>query len=363
MRVLVISHPALISEAGAAQVALHLAAALRERGHDAAAWSPEPLAPDTRWWNLWLRQRQGIEDYAAAHGPFDVIDTPAITASEKLARCGPLVTRSVQPELLYLRHALLADFRSPLSPRPLVNAVLGTRRAAAIKAGWRRARLLLCLGSRERERMLRRHPGWAGRLGLYVNCPGPADQAAFAAVRKEREGQVRSGGTRFLWIGRWASHKGTRRLLRFVAERATSAPEDTLTVAGCGPAAEREVPAAWLREGRVRLVPSFTRTELPALLAGHDAGLFTSTLEGWGLNLNEMLESGMPVYATDAGGVADLRPFFPTALRPFPPPARIEIGPPDDLETNGYFERFTWKAIAGEWERQVLAALHRAGTR
>lgn len=357
MRVLVVSHPALASESGAAQVALHLAEALRERGHDALAWSPEPLPSDTRGWNLWLRQRAALEAYAAAHGPFDVIEMPAISASRELLRHGRLVTRSVQPELRYLTHELTADFRSGLSPRPLVNAALGAWRARAIVGGWRRARLVLCLGSLERDWMLRRYPRWAGKLGLYFNTPGPQDQAAFAGVRKRRTASA-GDAVRFLWMGRWTSHKGPRRLLRWFRERP---PADTLTLAGCGPRAERDIPDEWLRSGRVRLMPSFVRAGLPALLAEHDAGLFTSTVEGWGLSLNEMLESGLPVFATEAGGVADLRPFFPASLRPFPPPARIDPAAPEDLEENGYFERFTWKAIAAEWERQVLAALGSAG--
>lgn len=350
MRILLVSHPPLRSESGAAQVALHLAEALRDRGHDALAWSPEPLPPDTRGWNLWLRQRAALEAYAAARGPFDVIETPAISASRKLLGHGRLVTRSVQPELRYLAHDLAADFRSGLSPRPLFNAALGVWRARAILDGWRRARLILCLGSLERAWMLRRFPRWAGKLGLYVNTPGPRDQAAFAEVRRGRAAS-RPAGVRFLWMGRWTAHKGPRRLLRWFRERP---PADTLTIAGCGPRAEREVPEEWLRTGRARLVPSFRRAELPDLLASHDAGLFTSTVEGWGLSLNEMLESGLPVYATEAGGVADLRPFFPHSLRPFPPPARIEPAPLEDLRASGYHERFTWKAIAAEWERQVL---------
>ena len=78
-------------------------------------------------------------------------------------------------------------------------------------------------------------------------------------------------------------------------------------------------------------------------------------MEGWGLNLNEMLESGLPVYATRAGAVDDLEPYFPSSLRSFPPPERIEPAPLEDLEANGYFQRFTWGAIARDYERQVAA--------
>lgn len=361
MRILLVSHPPLAAEAGAAQIATSLAAALAARGHDAQAWSPEPLPPDTRWWNLWRRQRDAAERFAAAAGPFDVIDTPALTASAELARhCRRLVVRSVQPELLYHLRDHLADLRRP-SPRALANLLVGFRRMAAVVAGWRRARRILCLGTLERAWMTRRFPGWAGKLGLYFAAPPEADQQALASVRAaraarppRRDGQGEPLATRFLWIGRWSAQKGTRRLLRFLRERAAAAPADRLTVAGCGAAALREIPPRWLAQGRVALVPTFAHEELPALLAAHDAGLFTSAVEGWGLALNEMLESGLPVYATEAGAVPDLRPFLPASLRAFPPPPRVEPAPGWDAATaRRYYEVFSWRAIAAEYERQV----------
>jgi glycosyltransferase involved in cell wall biosynthesis len=357
MRILVVSHPPLTAEFGSAQTALTLAAALRERGHDAFAWSPEPLPPGTRWWNHWRRQTASIERFAAGHGPFDVIDTPAITAGEGLARHGRLVVRSIQPELLYLFFDLRSGLLRRPSPRLLANAAVALARAADIRAGWRRASLILCLGGRELVWMRRRFPGWTSKLRSYVSAPPPAERPMLLEIRRQRRGGPAGEGVRFLWIGRWVAHKGTRRLRRWIAERAATAPRDTVTLAGCGPAAERELPPEWLRSGRVRLVPAFPRSGLPGLLASHDAGLFTSDLEGWGLNLNEMLEAGLPVFATEAGAVEDLRPFFPRSLRPFPPPARIEPWPePEDLEANGYLARFSWDAIARSWEEAVLAS-------
>lgn len=364
MKILLVSHPSLTAEMGAAQTALHLAAELRALGHDAAAWSPEPLPPGTRWWNVWKQQRRAIERHAREHGPFDLIDTPAISASAALAREGPLLVRSVQPELHYVAWAAWGDLRYRLvpSPRSLAHALLSLPRAGAILAGWRRARGILCLGGTELAWMRRRFPGWAGKLGVYLGVPPEEERAALAAVRRQRSAPEPGTGTRFLWMGRWTAHKGTRRLLRFLAVRLASAADDRFTLAGCGPAAERDIPAEWRRSGRVALVPSFARSELPALLAAHDAGLFTSPVEGWGLSLNEMLESGLPVYATEAGGVADLRPYFPGSLRPFPPPERIPSEPLEDLEANGYFERFAWPRIAREYEQQALAFLAAEGS-
>ncbi len=349
-----VSHPPLAAELGAAQVALNLSAALRDRGHDARAWSPEPLPPG-RGWSLWLRQARSIEEMVERDGPFDVIETPAITASARLARQGRIVVRSVQPELRYLLLDIRNDLSHGPSPRALFNALLGIPRAASILVGWRRASRILCQGSLELDWMRRRFPRWQGKLGLWV-CALPAEEReALAEVRRRRTG-IAGPGVRFLWVGRWSAQKGTPRLLRFLRERIATHSDDTFTVAGCGPAAEREIPVKWLRAGRVRIVPSFARPELPGLLAGHDAGLFTSDIEGWGLSLTEMLESGLPVYATEAGAVADLRPYFPDSLRLFPPPAAVEPAPLEDLVANGYRERFSWPSIARAWEEQVLGS-------
>jgi glycosyltransferase involved in cell wall biosynthesis len=355
VRILIVSHPALDRESGAAQIALNLAAALRERGHDAVAWSPEPLPPDTRWWNVYQRQRRAIERFAAAGGPWDVIESPAVSATRRLARLGFLVVRDVQPELLYLRDALKRELRLR-SPRTLFHTFGGTLLAAALVAGWRRARLVLCLGSREREWMAAAFPRWEGKLRTYVTAPAEAEKGTLAEVRRRRSPIPGEEGIRFLWIGRWTPHKGTAALRALIAARAGS--NERFTLAGCGPGAERELPAEWLRSGQVQVIPTFRRTALPDLLGRHDAGLFTSEVEGWGLCLNEMLESGLPVFATEAGGVDDLRPYFPHALRPFPPPERIALPPVvEDLEVNGYQGRFNWAAIAHAWEEDVLAAL------
>ena len=354
MRILLVSHSPLAAELGAGQSAINLAAALRERGHNALAWSPAPVPPGPG--SFRRRQTEAVERFVADQGPFDVIDTPVTSASADLARAGRLVVRSIQPELLYLRADLSSGLRRP-TPRTLFHSLAVLPVTASILAGWRRARLILCLGSLELAWMRRRFPRWRSKLGLW-SCALPAsDRSALADIRRRREQSADppGSGIRFLWIGRWAAHKGTRRLQRFLAERLAAFPADSCTIAGCGPGAERDLPAEHLRSDRIRLVPSFPRAELPELLAGHNAGLFTSEVEGWGLSLNEMLESGLLVYATEAGGVPDLRPFFPGSLRPFPPPARAELEPAAPGEpVGGYEETLTWPAIAREYERQVL---------
>jgi len=357
MRILLVTHAPLTAELGAAQVTLRLAAALRDRGHDAVAWSPAPVAEG--FGSFRRRQAQAVARYAAANGPFDVIDTPVTSASRSVARQGHLVVRSTQPELLYLFHSHNAGVRHQPGPRAVYHAAAALPTAAALLAGWRRARLILCLGTLELAWMRSRFPFWRHKLGLWTNCPAPDDRALLTAVRHRRPAASaipRGPGTRFLWIGRWAAHKGTRRLLDFLQERLAACPSDTVTIAGCGPAAAADLPSDWLHTDRIHLLPSFTRAELPTLLAAHDAGLFTSDVEGWGLTLNEMLESGLPVYATDQGAVPDLQPDFPHGLRSFPPGQAIEPMPSNEPGP-AYEERFNWKRIARSWEIQVQESL------
>jgi len=281
MRILLVSHPPLSLEHGASQTALNLAAALRERGHDAVAWSPEPLPPRARWWNRWLWQRRRIEEHLEG-GAFDVVDLPAISVSRRIATrrsVRTVVARSVQPELRYLW--LMIQDRLRLLPRAPVRiaaeAATWPMVAREVVAGWRRADVVLCLGTLELEWMRRRFPWARPRLEVYLDAPPPADQEAFAAVRASRAtGPRPDAGLRFLWMGRWVPHKGIKRLLRFLTARAASHPQDSFTLAGCGGEALRDCPPELVRDGRLRIVPSFTRGELPGLLGGHDAGLFTS---------------------------------------------------------------------------------------
>ncbi|HEV7503818.1 MAG TPA: glycosyltransferase family 4 protein [Thermoanaerobaculia bacterium] len=354
-----VTYGPLSAEMGASQVALNLADALSARGHQVVVWSPQPLPPRVRWWQDWIWRRRQLEDYLAAAPAFDVVDLPSIAISSRIARHAPLVARSTQPVLQYflldVRDALARAGRTPLiaAAQLLHTARLST----AVMRGWYHASLILCLGTAEREWMHRRLPWTRPRLAHYFNAVGREEQEELSRLRRQRSGPP-GPGLRFLWIGRWTRHKGTDRLLRFLVERAAARPEDSFTLAGTGAAASESLPAG-LRD-RIRIVPSFSRSELPGLLASHDAGLFTSVSEGWGLSLNEMLESGMPVFATEAGGVRDLKPYFPATLRPFTPPLDNGLPAGRDTDLGSYYQHFTWEAIAERYEGDVLHRLQKA---
>jgi len=327
MRVLIIALCPLKPEYGAAQLALNLAEALRPLGNEVTTWAPGMPPATLRWWHHMSWKRQELERFLEEQPAFDIIDAPPVAITRRVARSAAVVfARSVQPDLRYLKWDFF-DAASRLTRRPLSAcgaALYCLYLTIAVIIGWHRAAVILCLGSHEEAWMRRRFPWLRDRLGCYFAAASPSEM-----IRLQQIGAGRTPphdlSTRFLWIGRWAAHKGTGRLVRFICERARTHPADRFTIAGCGRGAEGDVPTALLATGQVRLIPTFTREELYQLLDDHDAGLFTSNAEGWGLTLNEMLESGMPVFATKEGGVADLERVFPHRLRRFPPRGDVVI--------------------------------------
>lgn len=206
--------------------------------------------------------------------------------------------------------------------------------------------------------MTERYPSWAPRIRIYMAAPGDSDRAALQKIREGRSHERPEGDPRFLWIGRWTTHKGTRLMQEWMAHRAAAdGVEPRVTIAGCGRDARLSLPLGLRDTRRIEMVAEFKRAELPALLARHDAGLFTSIIEGWGLSLQEMLESGLPVFATRAGAVPDLEPALGPLLRPFPPATPVPVAAQAQVDWLAYESRFNWRQIARDYEEFVAGGV------
>jgi glycosyltransferase involved in cell wall biosynthesis len=357
-RILIITHSPLTAEFGAGQMAINLADALKAQGHDVTLWSPHPLEK-TKWWLSLKQMRSKADQFIAAQEPFDVIDSPASFITRRMRRKSALVVaRSNQPEILYLATELGAAKRENIRSiaRLPFNYLYVLFRLYLLFRGWGRANFILCLGALELQWMRRWFPWWRGKLFSYMNALSASDQAALRAIWRQRNNQ-RAESIRFLWIGRWTRHKGTDVLLSFINDWSTQRPQDRFTIAGCGAEAKSDCSPEMLESGRLKIIPSFTREELYYLLASHDAGLFTSKVEGWGLSLNEMLESGMQVFATPAGATVDLKPFF-TSLLQFPPTAKDINNLSEPAIIAEYYDNFTFSRIAENYARLVFNDLH-----
>lgn len=364
LRILIVTHAPISPKFGAAQMAINLADAFRKQEYDVTLWSPHPLTSPTKWWEkiqpLWQVQkiRAKLEKFLSTQEPFDIIDIPggAGLVTKSVSKSAPvIVSRSIQPAILYIVNSL--KYPKNISFKEIVRCFIDYFYSLfllfLVLQDWRRAKFILCLGSLEFEWMKRWFPWWKGKLIYYVNALSKTEQDALAKIRLYRQ-KPSEESIRFLWIGRWVSHKGTSNLLDFIHKWLALRPQDTFTIAGCGMEAEKDCPVELLESGSIKIIHWFERSQLFPLLLNHDIGLFTSKVEGWGLVLNEMLESGLIVFATPVGGVPDLQPFFQDTLKPFPKTlgliSDILINP-KNLEE--YYNIFSWDTVATNYIKSI----------
>jgi len=104
---------------------------------------------------------------------------------------------------------------------------------------------------------------------------------------------------RFLFVGQLIPRKGIPELL----DAFSQIPEGELHVAGDGPL--RPLVAQAVESGRVTYVGQVDRSALQRLYAEADVLVLPSRDEVWGLVINEALEHGLPVIATQAVGAVD----------------------------------------------------------
>ncbi|KAB8317533.1 glycosyltransferase family 4 protein [Tolypothrix campylonemoides VB511288] len=359
LRILIVTHAPLSPEFGAGQMAINLAEALRNQGHDVTLWSPHPLVKKVGQFQNTRLMRLKLESFLQSQKPFDVIDSPAALITRKVSQSAIIVARSVQPDILYLISSLNDTKKENIlkkNIRILTKLFYIFIASFYVIQGWKRAKYILCLGSLEMCWMKKWFPWWRNKLSYYVNALSKTEQKTLAEIRSKRSKKV-VDNTRFIWIGRWVFHKGYDDLKNFLMNWSRLRPQDSFTIAGCGNCFEKDELNSSLVKCNLNFISSFKRDELPHLLASHDVGLFTSKVEGWGLVLNEMLESGMPVFATPSGGVPDLQPFFQEELKPFPASLESITNIPINIrDLTDYYKVFDWNAISLKYLEMIFSS-------
>jgi glycosyltransferase involved in cell wall biosynthesis len=168
------------------------------------------------------------------------------------------------------------------------------RRLERLAAHWCRA--IVALSDDERSAGLE---AGIGRPEQYRVIPNGVSLERFALPRTPVRGRI-------LMVGRLTPPKRPDLALRALALVREGAREAHLHVAGDGPLrAESEQLAAELG---LREAVSFLgyRDDVPQLLAEAECALLASDYEGCPLVVIEALAAGVPVVATDAGGVREL---------------------------------------------------------
>ena len=356
LRILIATHAPLFPEYGAAQMAINLGQAFKDLGHSVTLWSPTPIPTSVRSWNRYSYMQKSLRTYLKTQSDFDVIDCPPILITSSIRSKALIVCRDVQPDLLYILSSLRIDIEQSWRDllRIPLNCLNAGLRTIDVIHGWSVADQIYCLGTHEFKWMGKWFPFWKKKLAVYYNAISASDQEKLEYVRTRRL-QPEAKSIKFLWIGRWVHHKGTTELSHFIQNWLVINPKDSFTIAGCGDFRFSKSLSKLSKNSRVNIIPQFSRVELFDLLANHHVGLFSSRVEGWGLCLNEMLESGMPVFATTAGGVEDLRSLLGSRLKPFPPTLET-LTDSSDLAPwpTEYYQRFSWEAIAESYLKELV---------
>ena len=159
----------------------------------------------------------------------------------------------------------------------------------------RRARLVLAVSSDLERRMRAAGAGNTGRA--VVPAPPLPDNSNKRAAPGD-------GRPLVLAVGRLTPQKGFATLIDAAAAWQHRKPRPRLLVAGDGPL-RAELRA---RAGEANVDAEFPgrRDDIPALLDEASVFVMPSRWEGQPLALAEALQAGVPIVASDAGGIADL---------------------------------------------------------
>lgn len=132
----------------------------------------------------------------------------------------------------------------------------------------------------------------------YVNNPVETERFYH---REEATGEIR-----FISVGRLEKRKNQILAIRAMPEVLKSAPNAKLILLGDGEdreMLERETDALGVRDA---VVFAGNQTKPEDFLAGADVYLITSHMEGLPLSVLEAMAAGLPVIATNVGGMADI---------------------------------------------------------
>lgn len=172
------------------------------------------------------------------------------------------------------------------------------RKLVAVPSEWLAARTggpIICVSDYDRQLARRYAIAPDMRLHTVWNGIGDADERAIAGSRPEPV---------ITMVARFAAPKDHATLL--VAMAAIIDSSWRLRLVGDGPLLE-ETKALASRLGiKDRVEFSGTRTDVAALLAQSDVFVLSSRFEGLPISILEAMRAGLPVVASDVGGVSEL---------------------------------------------------------
>ena len=307
MRILLVGDYPRDARLGSTKVLLKLQEALQDLGHTCHVILADDLGPSPR--NPYLRQALGPVVALAAvrrafreRGPYDVVD---VASAEGLwlgvarrfgaFRDTAVIARSNGLEHLNYRR-MLQDHDAGLRPKPWTRrlfhpAVRLTQVAAAARAADR----LLLLNEVDREFAIGRR--WKDPSDIDIVPHGVSSEFLNDAPSHE---QPRGRG--LLFCGSWTEVKGVDYLAAAFSQIVAEGSTERLTVLG-GAVASDVILSAFspAARSRVAVVDRAPERDVIAAYRSHDALVWPSTYEGFGMVVIEAMSQRLPVIATPVG--------------------------------------------------------------
>ena len=309
LRVLLVGDYDADPRLGSSKVYYKLRDGFRALGHQCdlmlrAEIGERPRAPKMRWAVApWIAARS----VGRVARNYDVIDVASAEGA------GLAVRRALTPRARYAlvsrSHGLeqrnyermLADATAGLAGKPWYRRVwYPAARLSQVALAARLCDRLLVLNAREADYAIAR--GWKPRDRVDVVAHGVS-----AGFLESAPAPDAPRGEGLLFCGTWDDVKGVSYLAAAFAQLHATRPDARLTVLGPGRPADAVLasfPAA--ARGRVRVVGRLDERDVMAAYRVHDALVFPSTYEGFGMVVVEAMSQRLPVIATPVGCVPDL---------------------------------------------------------
>jgi glycosyltransferase involved in cell wall biosynthesis len=295
---------------GSAKVAHKLRDELRAAGHHCDALFSDGIGrtPSNRQVRQLVAPALAMRAIrrASTSAPYDIIDAASaeglwfgVRRRLGSAKGTALICRSNGLEHLNYRR-MIEDSDAALLSKPLTRRIwYPASRLSQVAAAARVADRLLVLNEADRRFAVGRK--WQPNSRVDVIPHGVSDRFLSAA------GAVPSRGAGMLFCGAWDLVKGTPYLVAALNQLAREGKPVRLTVLGPGLTADRVIetfsPAA---KPFVTVIDRVPEDQVIAEYRRHDALVFPSTYEGFGLVALEAMSQGLPVIATPVGCIPDL---------------------------------------------------------
>lgn len=277
--------------------------------------SPEPAGPGAA---VRVAGPAALEaDVTAGRLPFHTVSITPRPRSGDAAVVGQLRRLAAGADVLHAHGlragalAILAARSLPRAARPrtvvtLHNLPVGGRGVRAVSAALERVVALgadVVLGvSGDLVEQMR---GLGARAVERALVPAPDRPRPTDAAAVRRELDIPAGAALVVTVARLAPQKGLDTLLDAAAALTALLPSEPVwVVAGDGPLRDHLVARGAELGAPVRLLGR--RADVPALFAAADVVVSTAVWEGQPISIQEALQLGAPIVATDAGGTREV---------------------------------------------------------